>query len=148
MFNAQHRKLVVIPFPLSTTFFSSFFSLSVMHWYWYYLAYIDCQCHSHIILYDPHCNRKWLKYKLRLTVKSCTTIHLYMLYYACKFRNKILFKLRIEFQAPVEYGIAWILTNISMASCFWDIGKQHNRISDANIRVSTVCLQNVLLKFK
>ena len=29
--------------------------------------------------------------QLRLTVKSCTTIHLYILYYACKFRKSALY---------------------------------------------------------
>ena len=51
----------------------------------------------------PHCNRKLLKYKLQLTVKSCTTVHLYLLNYACKFINKILFKLKRFFLKKINF---------------------------------------------
>ena len=63
------------------------------------------------------------------------------------YRNGQYFSLIIKFSA-IKFSIHYFLTHLSLVSFLWDIGKQCRPRTWLLIRDSTVCLQNVLLKFE
>ena len=65
---------------------------------------------------------------------------------ATRKRLQLRYKLVMQESLDDMIYICQPLTHIRLASFIWDIGKQHR--TERLIKVSTICLQNVLLKFE